>query len=1130
VTPEPPLPFDICGPLPTGTTVLEASAGTGKTFTIAALATRYVAEGTATLSQLMLVTFSRSATQELRERVRARLVSAERALADPARARADATDTLVQLLADVDDAEVSLRRRRLVRALADFDAATIATVHGFCQQMLAGLGMAGDYEPGTTSVENIDDLVSEVVDDLYLRLFAGSTQPPPIDYACAAKVAKSAVGDRQAQLVPTDADPGSVAHARVELALATRGKVQARKRARGLIDYDDLLVRLRDVLVDPQRGEIAIQRLRSRYRVVLVDEFQDTDPVQWEILATAFHGHTTLVLIGDPKQAIYAFRGADLVTYLQAATAAGAQRTLSRNWRSDRELIDALQIVFGGAAMGDPRIVVHPVSAQHQTRRLDGAGAAMRIRVMARPQAPSLPGKSPGVDAIRAVISDDVAYDIVTLLTAPTSLSIDDEARPLRPGDIAVIVSQHKQAAAVRAALAAANVPAVESGARSVFQTNLAREWLTLLRAVEQPHRPGLVRAAAMTCFLGWTAEQLATASAEQLDDLGPRVRGWRDLLVTRGVAAMLEVVTAGEQLVERMLGQVNGERDLTDLRHVGETLHAAATTGQLGPVALVEWLERRINEPDSGVTDGRSWRLDSDADAVQILTVHGSKGLEFPVVYVPFAWNRYSNSAPDPLLFHAADGTRRLDVGGPGTASYAANRVNHEAEDAGEELRLLYVALTRAQCQVVTWWAPSANTTTSAMQRLLVGTVIAGQDPPAKVPVPNDAAARQRLDAVAAGSGGNIAVESVADDRSASWTPPVSPAPSLTAGSFARSLDTVWRRTSFSGLTAGLHEAAMAAGVTSEPEVDEVEDEPDTPQPVNPDEAADEDAELRAVASPMAALPAGAVFGTMVHEVLELVDPSAADLEAELRARCRDVVSRRLGVAIDPDELAAALLPVMQTSLGEPGGHTRLADLATGDRLVELDFELPMAGGDEPHAVASTLTELGALLRTHLPASDLLVGYPDALDAAGIGWQQFRGYLAGSIDAVLRVRDPAGEPRYLVVDYKTNWLGGFGPRGPEPLTTWHYRPAAMAAEMQHSHYPLQALLYSVALHRFLRWRQPGYDPTRHLGGVLYLFLRGMAGPSTPVVDGMPCGVFTWQPPVALIEDLSALLDGADAR
>jgi len=1110
--------FDICGELPSGTTVLEASAGTGKTFTIAALATRYVAEGHVHLSQLMLVTFSRAATQELRDRVRERLVTAERGLAHSAAARSQADDALLRLLADVPDEEVAVRRRRLTRALAGFDAATIATTHGFCQQMLAGLGTAGDTDRDATFVERIDDLITEVVGDLYLRKFAPKgADPPAVEYACARKVAGQAVGDPQARLVPHDPADDAEAYQRYGLAVAVRREVDARKRARRLLDYDDLLTRLRDALVDPARGATARARVRERYRVVLVDEFQDTDPVQWEILRAAFHGSTTLVLIGDPKQAIYAFRGADLVTYLAAAGEAATRRTLARNWRSDAALVSALETVFRGAALGDPRIVVLPVKAAHAVRRL--AGPPLRLRVARRSQGLLSQRGLLLADGARRLVAADLAADIARTLAAPAGLTLDGAARQLRPGHIAVLVRKNDQAVLVRAALREAGVPAVLTGTISVFLSRPAREWLTLLRALEAPHRAGLLRAAALTSFVGWTAERLATEGDDGVDRLGLQVRGWRDVLTERGVAALLEVVTTSTGLTERLLATLTGERDLTDLRHIGQALHEAAVAGQLGPAALAEWLQRRVKEAGEDQSEERSRRLESDADAVQVVTVHGSKGLQFPVVYLPFPWDRHVFAKPEPLLLHDPDGTRRIDVGGSTGAGYRERSAAHKAEESGEDLRLLYVAMTRAQCQVVTWWAPSSNTPASALHRLMFGEFAGEESPPDTVDVPSDDEAGRRLEQLAAGSGGCIVVEPVDDSPSAHWRPPVAPLPPLAAASFARSLDAAWRRTSYTGLTAPAYESA---GVGSEPEDPERQDEAAVPPPVT-DAAGHED--LRAVPSPMADLPTGTAFGTLVHGVLETVDTAAADLAAELRARCEEAVATRLGTAVDPGALATALGAVLETPLGPLADGVPLAAIAPKDRLAELDFELPLAGGDEPRSGDATLRDIAGLLRRHLPATDPLAGYPDLLDGPALGHQRLRGYLTGSLDAVLRLRAADGQPRYLVVDYKSNWLGGLGPAGEEPLTAWHYRPAALAEAMLHAHYPLQALLYAVALHRFLRWRQPAYDPDRHLGGVLYLFVRGMSGPATPVVGGSPCGVFSWRPPSGLVEDLSALLD-----
>ncbi len=367
----------------------------------------------------------------------------------------------------------------------------------------------------------------------------------------------------------------------------------------------------------------------------------------------------------------------------------------------------------------------------------------------------------------------------------------------------------------------------------------------------------------------------------------------------------------------------------------------------------------------------------------------------------------------------------------------------------------------------------------------------------PRKVPVPKDEVLGGRFAAWAAGAApGLLRAEPVAGPvGDARWTPATGPVPVLAVARAGRSVDPSWRRTSYSALTATAHETP---GVSSEPEEEGTTDEPPPPQ----DEGAAE-----GLASTMNALPGGAAFGTLVHEVLEELDTGADDLAAELRLRCAEAVGRRLAL-VAPDELADALLPVLHTPWGPDA--TTLATVAPADRLAELDFELPLAGGEHPTAARATLAAVAALVRRHLPADDPLAGYPDLL--ATVDAPPLTGYLGGSLDAVLRLPGP----RYVVVDYKTNRLG----RG--DLTTGHYTREAMAQEMARAHYPLQALLYAVALHRYLRWRQPGYDPAVHLGGVAYLFVRGMVGPETPA----GCGVFDWQPPAALVVELSDLLAG----
>ena len=1123
--------FDLCGPLPEGTTVLEASAGTGKTHTIAGLTCRYLAEGVARIDELMLVTFGRAATAELRERVRERLSEVTAALASAATARAS-EDDLVRHLAAGSDAEVTERHRRLATAIADFDAATIATTHGFCHQMLAGLGIAADVDHDVTFAEATTDLVVDTATDLYVGDYGRAESDPPPDglaFKVASTLAKEAVGDTAAEIEPRDAEDGSTARLRVDFASRVREEVARRKRAMRVMDYNDLLTYLRDALVHPETGEDARNRIRSRYRIVLVDEFQDTDPVQWEILERTFHGHQTLVLIGDPKQAIYAFRGADVHTYLDATEQAETQSTLGKNWRSDRPLVEGLRHLLGEVALGDERIRVHEVDAHYEETSLHGAPVSEPVRLRRLPR--SLFGvdsnKHVQVDEARAMVARDVAADVAALLSSGAEI-VDrkDERRRVQAGDIAVLVHRNDDGASVRDALAAVNVPVVLSAIASVFASGAAHEWLALLSALERPQRTGLARNAALTDFVGWDAVRLATATEDQLEELGAMLRSWGETVTSRGVAALLEAATA-TGLARRVLSREGGERDLTDLRHIGQALHQVSVEQHGGVSSLVQWLQHRMAEAAQDIDEERSRRLDSDTKAVQVMTIWRAKGLEFPVVYAPFLWDKSIN-VYETLRLH--DGGRRmLDVGGKDGLGYAARKDMHVAEDVGESLRLAYVALTRARCQVVAHWAPGWNCVNAPLHRLVFGERGPDGTLPAQVRRPNEDDARARFAQVAAGSGGLVSAEDVGEPSMAPLVAPAEPLTEVEVRAFERSLDRAWRRTSYTGITSGLHEAGAAGRggggrpAASEPEEPGILDEPGLVPPpkglsVGPTTGG-------GLASPMGRLPVGAAFGTLVHSVLERVDFTAHDLAAELAAAAEAEGSSRFA-GIEPDDLARALLPSLETPLGPLGNGLRLADVGRRDRLDELEFELPLAGGDVPTGDVR-MREIADLLRRHLREDDPLHGYADDLDVPMLAERRVRGFLTGSIDLVLRVRaSQAGEPdRFVVVDYKTNWLG-VPPAVGVPLTTDDYHPAAMATAMRHAHYPLQALLYSVALHRYLRWRLHGYNPERNLSGVLYLFLRGMCGPEAPAVGGTPHGVFAWSPPAALVTDLSDLLHG----
>jgi exodeoxyribonuclease V beta subunit len=422
-------------------------------------------------------------------------------------------------------------------------------------------------------------------------------------------------------------------------------------------------------------------------------------------------------------------------------------------------------------------------------------------------------------------------------------------------------------------------------------------------------------------------------------------------------------------------------------------------------------------------------------------------------------------------------------------------------------------VALTRAQHQAVVWWAGSWDSRHSALGRLLFARADDGTVAAMGRTTPTDAAVVRQLEALAATAPGCISVERSTLELPVTWSGPPRERAALSASRFDRALDWGWRRTSYSDITAGAHDARVA----SEPEEPVVVDEPSPPTlpAVAPGAG---DGELRAVPSLLAGMPAGVHVGTLVHRVFEAADFAAPDLDAELAAHVLAAQARRHVDVGDPAAVVAGLGAAIETPLGPLAGGTRLRDVVRADRLDELDFELPLAGGDAPTGRLA-LDAIAAVLRAHLPPGDPLAGYADRLADPALR-HTVRGYLTGSIDLVVRLGDA-----FAIVDYKTNWLAPPG----EELSAWHHRPAALAAEMERAHYGLQALLYTAALHRYLRWRLPGYDPDRQLAGVLYLFVRGMSGPATPVVDGSPCGVFAWRPSGALVEALSDALDRGEA-
>ncbi|MFT3887014.1 MAG: UvrD-helicase domain-containing protein [Arachnia sp.] len=1092
--------FDLTAPLPSGTTLLEASAGTGKTYTIAALTARYIAEAGYDVSELLLITFGNHAAGELRSRVFARLQETVAGLDTLASGGSlPEPDPVVELLSRVDGA-----RDRLADAVARFNEAAIDTTHGFCQTMLRELGVLGDWDPTETVGPDPEDLARECAADTYLRLFRTEAEPP-IDPSAALHIGVAAA-TTTLPLLPHDGPHRAFAE-------AVRDLYARRKSIGGLCTFDDITTRLRAALADSSVRGLVRARLRERFPVVLVDEFQDTDPDQWDIIERAFVApDRPTVLIGDPKQSIYGFRGADLNSYL-AARRGAAVSSMGMNHRSDAPLVHGVVELFAGVTMGADEVVVTPVGARHPARLAVPGTARVWLR---RARTADLK------ESADEAIAHDVVRQVQLLLTHARFI---DTGEPPSLADIAVLVRTGRRAQQLRARLAEAGLPAVLTGSQSVWRQPAAAHWRTLLAALADPSQSN-IRLAALTPLVGSELAALLDDGRPEPARVGTLLRELALAFDRGGAGAVLTRLREQEGLERRLLGEPDGDRLLADTAHIAELLDARG--GSLSTLLAL------LTERSSGADEEDAIRVATDSPAIRVMTMHAAKGLEFPIVLLPETdGTAPRRSRPFTLI---EDGRRHLYVGAaPGWRDEIAKDLNAQSLD--EELRLLYVGFTRAKHLAIAWHVDRGISTTdrSPLTHLLARRGWRKKQPFSLLTWPS----------------GLVLDSQIQDDPPpGTWTPPQAldpagrpvPPPTLRTAAFSRAIDHTWRRTSYSGLTAGLHETPSGT-ITDEP--DDSNLQPNAPSLLEPtgehqrtiepspfleptrerqrtveskgpapDRSPDHRLEQP---SPMSGLPAGAGFGTLVHAALERLDWSATTLEAEAATLVAELGPEYGLSSAEGARLAEALVGVCRTPL-LPVADLALTDLPVSDRLPELDFDLPLAD----HGTPATLAELADLMARWLPADDPLAPYPARLGASEAADAVLNGFLTGSIDAVLRL---PGE-RFVVVDYKTNRLA---PSAADEVTLGHYVPAAMAEAMMLAHYPLQATLYCVALHRFLGTRLAGYDPERHLGGVGYLFVRGMAGPATPVVDGASCGVFGWFPPAGLVVAASDLLGGRRA-
>ncbi len=1207
-----------------GTSLIEASAGTGKTHAIATLFLRLLLESELRVDEILVVTFTEAAAAELRDRVRVRLRGALAELGSPGEADADVRQLLAARRArGLDD------RPRLEAALRGFDLATIATIHGFCQGVLQRSAFETGVALATELVVDELPLVDQVVRDYWARelydaeprfvrhlqesqvvppklqrlarlaaahpdltlfpprvvdegdpdlrdylrcyrevralwhrerdsvtaLLLGSEvlhrreypkadmpawftamdaflrEPEPgallafgvFDRFCTSHLAEKTHADaRRVGLVPRhpffDACE-SLLQARapleknfalqqidfkLRLAKYVRRELPRRKRAAQLQSFDDLLLQL-DAALRGRHGKRLAERIRSRFRAALIDEFQDTDPVQYRIFKTLFGQRGgSLLLIGDPKQAIYAFRGADVYAYLEAARSIGGRRvTMRHNWRSDPPLLAAVERLFDVhdpfalSAIELPQVLPRP--GAHARLQHDGAPLpAMTIATISRDGA-ELRGRHATKEWAEQVIPGRVAEAIAALLQQGATLEHDGEARPIHAGDIAVLTRKNVQALAVQAALRERGIPSVVYGDSTVFESTEAAELARVLAAVAEPTHAGLLRAALATELLGVRADALAQldqddASWERWVEL---FRALHELWAQRGFVQMFRALLARSDAPARLLADATGERRMTNLLHTAELLHAAASEQHLGPAGLLRWLEEQRRERNTMV-EAFKLRLERDDRAVQLITVHRSKGLEYPIVFCPYAWDAdelFGDEKEDTLYHDPRDGLRAvLDVRPAADEGKKPALDLARREREAEALRLLYVAVTRARHRCVLVWVPSSRSHQSALAQLLWSPRrheprLAPELVQRRVQDQSDAAMIEHLQRRGEGVWTVASLPAAPQETIAASLAAVASPATLSLRAPRATLDRLWRTSSFSQMAAAPVSTEAAPAVALGPDWADAR-------------AHDEDlaaaprvGELVIAAGPtvpLAEFPRGVRAGNFFHDLLEHLDFSADD-----DARAGLVATTLAAHGFEPrwqPVVDGALAQILTTPLLEHGGP-RLCDVPRAQRLDELEFLLPVADLD----TSLGRRALAQAFREH--PGGLPPGYADRV--ASLAFAPLRGFLKGFIDLVF-----VHEGRWWVVDYKTNHLGD---------NADDYQHARLATAMSDDHYVLQYHLYTVALVRLVAQRQRDFDYERDFGGVLYLFLRGMA-------PGAPGGIWRERPPLSRIAMLSAML------
>jgi len=1152
-----------------GVTLIEASAGTGKTFTIAGIVLRLVLELRIPIEQILTVTYTVAATEELRDRVRKRLGNA----LDDLRMGQSEDDVVVKYLKC---GEISQAIRDLDLAVQNFDDARIFTIHAFCQRVLRDYTFEGGLLFDSELLTDPTPLYEEAAQDFWrTQFYAGSALLPRLavahrqspahwidllwqtvnhpdlitiprpDLESAVKIGKQIetkltevakewsksraaitqilskdpnlsraqdknfspekVGQLLADLKAAcidfrQANPDALCAisrvSRSEIARCTKEKTgiaprhhffdlcdefhelttryfhqldhefiafarqeMPRRKARlNVLTYDDLLTRLRDTLKS-KTGPTLLKALSTQYRAALIDEFQDTDSVQYEIFQQVFSaGQHYLFFVGDPKQAMFRFRGADVFTYLRAASQAARQFTLGTNYRSEKLLLDAVNTLFSNVDRPflitgiEYRSVSPPEEFREDFSELvettpDGP---LRFRLLEDDQPYTQ-------EEAESQIGRAVVADIARLEASGAQLG----KQPLKFGDMAVLVRSNAQAAELQNLLRKSGIKTVLKSEESVFETEQACEMLRLLEAVLDPRYDIFLRTALATSLFGLNA-----AGILELDSAEAKWQSWLEKFLLYRTKwedscfiALFRQVLVDQKVRQRLIQYPGGERILTNFLHIAELLHNAETDERLTPNALCGWLREQMHKVVRA-SDEHQLRLESDDDAVLLATVHKSKGLEYPIVFCPFLWKAGDLKNRKEKLFHdPANGDRlTLDLRKKRPDPDDNDRISGQ-ECMAESLRALYVALTRAQNRCYVYAGQISGFENSPLAHVLGSPLAASA-----------------LRALARKAGGAISVttiDPVADQAFAiqpSRTPSVG---QLSARPFSGTISGTQMIASFTGLTAGRSEEAP-----EEPDRDSVE-------PVEPS------VDVPGGRNNLAGFERGLRAGVFLHDLLEHLDfqntPEQIEQLVHLKLVTHGIKGNGLGEALCA-QLRLLLKIPLQTDL-------TLGGISLANRLSEVEFSHPIAS-----------LQRGQLQNLFLQHGGLILPPEYANSLGRLQFRPVEGFMRGFIDLFFQFKD-----RYYIIDWKSNWLG--------PQSRDYDQKGIQACMLQH-YYFLQYHLYTVAADLYLSRRIADYQYDKHFGGIFYVFFRGL-DPDTP-----SHGIFRDLPAASLIYALRQLLIG----